>query len=266
MLYRLWQAVYYLRWRSVNSQEKRIDHGMRRSVADLAAHTDRFIAVSHSIAQRVAEIGIPGSKVEIIPNFLDTINMVPGATPGRPTALFASPWIASTRGGSVAIEAFRRLPHGTARLVLVGSSTSVNVDGVSNLGYLRGDALWEQHRRASVALVPSVWPEPCPTVALEAMAHGLPVIGSRIGGIPDLVEHNRSGLLVPPNDAASLANSIHTILTDHSLLSRLSTEARARALQFDTSVVVPQVTQVYASVLRTRVKPVTSEWTSDRSA
>ncbi len=227
---------------------------MHQSVPDLTAHADRFIAVSHSIAQRVAEIGIAGSKLQVIPNFLDVGTMAPGAVPGQPTALFVGP-DSRHKGRSVAIEAFRGLPRGTARLVLVGNGAPTNVEGVSNLGYLRGTALWEQYRQASVVLVPSVWPEPCPTVVLEAMAHGVPVIGSRIGGIPDLVEHERSGLLVPPNDAARLAESMHAVLTDNDLRGTLGVGARARALQFDTAAVVPQVVEVYAALIRKQGKP-----------
>jgi glycosyltransferase involved in cell wall biosynthesis len=218
------------------------------SVSHLMAHTGRFIAVSHSVAERVTEIGLPASQITIIANFIDTGSEMPADGPSTPIALYVGP-DGHHKGRSVAIEAFTRLPPGTATLVLVGSSTAVNIDGVSNLGYLRGAALWEQYRRASVALVPSVWPEPCPTVALEAMAFGLPVIGSRIGGIPDLVEHGRSGLLVPPNNPARLAESMHAVLTDHELRGRLSQGARTRSRQFDTAAVVPQIIEVYESLL-----------------
>jgi len=219
------------------------------SVSHLAAHTSKFIAVSHSVADRVREIGIPASKVTVIPNFIHMGNETPGNEPGMPSALYVGP-DAHHKGRSVAVEAFSRLPPGTGTLVLVGSDTPVSVDGVVNLGYLRGDALWEQYRRASVALVPSVWPEPCPTVALEAMAFGLPVIGSRIGGIPDLVEHGISGHLVPPNDPASLAESMHAILADHDLRNRLSQGAQARSRRFDAAAVVPQIVEVYDSLLQ----------------
>jgi glycosyltransferase involved in cell wall biosynthesis len=219
------------------------------SVSHLAAHTSRFIAVSHSVAERVTEIGIPASKVTVIPNFINMSNRMPDHETSKPIAVYVGP-DTNHKGRSVAIEAFSRLPPGTATLVLVGGSTEVDIDGVSDLGYLRGAALWEQYRRASVALVPSVWPEPCPTVALEAMAFGLPVIGSRIGGIPDLVEHGLSGLLVPPNNPARLAESMYLILTDHELRNRLSQGARARSQQFDTAAVVPQIVEVYDSLLQ----------------
>jgi glycosyltransferase involved in cell wall biosynthesis len=218
------------------------------SVSHLSAHTRRFIAVSHSVAERVTEAGIPTSKVKVIPNFIYMSDKVPGDESSTPIAIYVGP-DANHKGRSVAIAAFSRLPPGTGTLALVGGGTEVSIDGVNNLGYLHGAALWEQYRRASVAVVPSVWPEPCPTVALEAMAFGLPVIGSRIGGIPDLVEDGRSGLLVSPNDPARLAESMYAVMTDHELRSRLSQGAKARSRQFDTAAVIPQIVEVYESSL-----------------
>jgi len=218
------------------------------SVSHLSAHTSGFIAVSHSVAERATENGIPTSKVRVIPNFINMGNEISDDGSSSPIVVYVGP-DSRHKGRSVAIEAFSRLPRGTATLVLVGGGTHVNIDGVVNLGYLRGAALWEQYRRASIALVPSVWPEPCPTVALEAMSFGLPIIGSNIGGIPDLVQDGCSGLLVPPNDPARLAESMRVILTDHELRNRLSQGAKARSQQFDTAAVVPQIVAVYESLL-----------------
>jgi glycosyltransferase involved in cell wall biosynthesis len=225
---------------------------MSYSVPALVAHTSRFIAVSLSVAQRAGELGIAALKVEVVPNFREVGNM-DTAAPADPSAvLFVGP-DSLHKGRSVLIDAFRRLPAGCARLFLVGSNTPVNIDGVDSFGYMRGAQLWEQYQRASVVVVPSLWPEPCPTVVLEAMAHGRPVVGSCIGGIPDLVEDESSGLLVSPNDPVALADSLWRILTDHDLRHRLGTEARARAERFSTAAVVPRIEDIYASVRRTRV-------------
>ena len=225
---------------------------MGHSVRALVAHTSRFIAVSRSVEQRLAELGINASLVEIIPNFLDIENVAPGVAVNPPAILFVGP-DGPHKGRPVLVEAFSRLPPGHARLVLVGSESRVNADGVSNFDYLRNDALWAKYRTSSVVAVPSIWPDPCPTVVLEAMAHGRPVVGSRIGGIPDLVEDERSGLLVTPNDSTALANSLIRILTDHGLRQRLGSEARARAWQFGTAAVVPRIERIYASVCSTDI-------------
>jgi glycosyltransferase involved in cell wall biosynthesis len=220
---------------------------MSYSVPALAAHTSRFIAVSQSVAKRAAEVGSMASKIEVVPNFLEIDGMNSTVSPDASTLLFVGP-DSPHKGRSVLIDAFRRLPSGYARLVLVGSNTSVKIAGVVGLGYMRGAALWEQYQRASVIVVPSLCPEACPTVVLEAMAHGRPVVGSRIGGIPDLIENEANGLLVPPNDPAALADSLWRILTDHDLRLRLGSEARSRSERFSAAAVIPRIEDIYASV------------------
>lgn len=225
---------------------------MGHSVPALIAHTSRFIAVSRSVAQRTAEVGSAAPKIEVVPNFLEIGSMNSTAAADPSELLFVGP-DSPHKGRSVLIDAFRRLPSGYARLFLVGSNTSVNVAGVIELGYMRGAALWEQYQRASVVVVPSLCPEACPTVALEAMAHGRPVVGSRIGGIPDLIENEVNGLLVPPNDPVALADSLWRIMNDHDLRLRLGSEARSRSEQFSAAAVIPRIEDIYASVRRTRV-------------
>jgi L-malate glycosyltransferase len=70
--------------------------------------------------------------------------------------------------------------------------------------------------------------EGLPLSVLEAMAHGLPIIASRVGGIPELVEHMEQGLLVPPGDPPALANAIRRIVEDRPLRRRLADAARTR--------------------------------------
>ena len=71
--------------------------------------------------------------------------------------------------------------------------------------------------------------EGLPLSVLEAMAHGLPIVASRVGGIPELIEHDEHGLLVPPGDPPALAEAIRTLSADPLLGRRLGDAARARA-------------------------------------
>jgi glycogen(starch) synthase len=220
------------------------------SASALAVHTSRFIAVSQSVARRVAELGIAKPAIEVVPNFINVGNETVAAPTGPLTVLFVGP-DSLHKGRAVAIDAFSRMPSGLARLHLAGSGTQVKMRGITNLGYLQGAALSQQYQTASVVLVPSVWPDPCPTVVLEAMASARPVIGSRIGGIPDLIEHGRSGLLVAPNDAAALADCLLRVLTDHRMRQQLGDGARARVVQFDSTTVIPQIEKIYTAACKT---------------
>jgi glycosyltransferase involved in cell wall biosynthesis len=94
-------------------------------------------------------------------------------------------------------------------------------------GY-RSDAA-ELLEGADVCVVPSVWQEAFGLAALEPMAHGVPVIASRVGGIPEVVLHEETGLLVPPGDETALASALERLLADPAERKRLGENGRKRA-------------------------------------
>ena len=71
--------------------------------------------------------------------------------------------------------------------------------------------------------------EPLGNATLEAMAAGVPVVGSRVGGIPEMVVDGETGLLVPPRDPAALAGAIQTLVESAALRAQFGRAARARA-------------------------------------
>ena len=77
-----------------------------------------------------------------------------------------------------------------------------------------------------MVVVPSVWEEPFGLVAVEAMATGLPVCASRIGGLADIVRHGETGFLFTPGDASELAGQLNTLLDDAALRYRLGEAGR----------------------------------------
>jgi glycosyltransferase involved in cell wall biosynthesis len=96
-----------------------------------------------------------------------------------------------------------------------------------------------------VCAVPSV-SEPLGLVALEALATGTPVVASRTGGLPEIVKHNKSGLLVPPKRPRELANAIIKLANDASLRQTMGENGRAFVRQkFQPDVLTQQVESVY---------------------
>jgi glycosyltransferase involved in cell wall biosynthesis len=89
-------------------------------------------------------------------------------------------------------------------------------------------------------------------VVLEAMSASRAVIASDIGGLPDMVIHEETGLLVRPSDADSLRDAMRRLLADEAWMAQLGEAGRQRVRQFSANVVVPQVEAVYHEVLRRR--------------
>lgn len=91
------------------------------------------------------------------------------------------------------------------------------------LSYEKADSLY---READIAVVPSLWAEPSGTVAAEAMANGAAVLAFDVGGINTWVRHERTGLLVKPNDVAALSQGLRRLLSDHDFRNGLAARGR----------------------------------------
>lgn len=104
-------------------------------------------------------------------------------------------------------------------------------DRVKFLGYLSASELRDLYYKATVLAVPSVVSpdldkDGLPTVIVEALAAGVPIIGSDVGGIPEVIHHGVTGLLVPPNEPGMLADGLRTLLTQAEVRNRFATEGR----------------------------------------
>ena len=108
-------------------------------------------------------------------------------------------------------------------------------------------------RGARAVVVPSLWFETFGLVGAEAMAHGVPVVGSRLGAVADLVDDGVDGLLFEAGDAAQLAQQVQRLWDDPALAARLGQAARDKALHlWHPQRHITQVLAVYASVLARR--------------
>jgi len=119
---------------------------------------------------------------------------------------------------------------------------------VSFVGSMDQQRLALFYAAADVCAVPSLT-ESFGLVALEAMACGTPVVGTRVGGLQTLIEHGESGLLVPAGDYQALAESMAKVLTDHRLRMHLAHGARDRAEHFSWRRVGDSVEALYTKIL-----------------
>jgi glycosyltransferase involved in cell wall biosynthesis len=93
------------------------------------------------------------------------------------------------------------------------------------------EKLAEYYRSADVFVFPSIWDEPFGIPVIEAMAAGLPVVATRVGGVVETVEDGKTGFLVPPADSHALAEAISALVQDRALRERLGAAGRERALE-----------------------------------
>ena len=121
-------------------------------------------------------------------------------------------------------------------------------DNVSFVGSLDQPTLATYYAAADVCAVPSLT-ESFGLVALEAMACGTPVVGTRVGGLQTLIADGESGLLVPAGDYQALADAIARVLTDPRLRMHLAHGARERAEHFTWQSVGARIERLYATIL-----------------
>jgi glycosyltransferase involved in cell wall biosynthesis len=121
---------------------------------------------------------------------------------------------------------------------------------VQIMGSLPHETVQALYHLADVVVSPSVWPEPLSRVILEAMRAGKPVIGTAVGGTPELIENGVNGLLVPPSDATSLSQAITHLLQDESLKEGLSEMAKQRLeTMLKTESLLAQLVSAYRQSL-----------------
>jgi glycosyltransferase involved in cell wall biosynthesis len=193
--------------------------------------------------------GIPAGDVVTIPYVFDLPDDAADAGAGEYVAY----------AGRFAPEKGLSTLAGAARLTglpfrLAGDAPTLNdVDGLDNVAVVvtRSRAeLLDFYRGARMLVVPSLWFETYPMVIGEAMSHGLPVIASRIGGLPEIVENGVTGLLFEPGDHQDLAAKIRSLWRDPDLSRRLGAGGRAKIRRTSQKEVV--VRQLLATYERLR--------------
>jgi glycosyltransferase involved in cell wall biosynthesis len=198
------------------------------------AEADAIFTMSDYVKQSlVNDYGVADEKVLVIgagPN-LDELPVSPGLNPANRHVLFVGKDF-ERKGGPVLLDAFRkvrrRLPD--ARLTIVGPLMKGEEEGVRFAGMLPPKEMPAVYRDCSVFVLPT-WREPYGISFVEAMAFGLPCIGTRIEAIPEIINEGETGYLVEPGDADGLAERLLTLLNDPALCTRLGRQGRLKVEQ-----------------------------------
>jgi glycosyltransferase involved in cell wall biosynthesis len=124
-----------------------------------------------------------------------------------------------------------------------------------HIGFLNREQLKARLATASFLALPTR-EDNCPMVVLEAMAAGVPVMASNVGGVPDLIQHEVNGLLCDPENPETFRAGVARLLEDRPFAARLATEARVQARQrFHPLVIAMRHLEIYREVIGVKVKP-----------
>ncbi len=175
--------------------------------------------------------------------------------PGAPFILFVGA-LQAHKGLGVLLDAWsamRGADRDAPPLVIIGTrwtgSPTAFPDGVTVLSDVPHRVVMAAWDRCLFGVVPSVWPDPLPGVVREPMTLGRPVIGSDIGGIPDMIEDGVNGLLVPAGDAGALRAAMERLAVDGDLRDRLGIAARASVAGLTPATIAGRFERLYARAI-----------------
>jgi glycogen(starch) synthase len=222
------------------------------------ARADAVVVLTDRTAAALAADGVPAARVHTIPSGFDPA-LFAGDSPdvfphvARPRIGYVGRLAAQKRVDRL-VEAFGRIRE-PASLVVVGDgpdrarvhALAAGLPRVHLTGFVEHTAVPAVLASLDVLVLPSAYEE-MGSVLTEALASGLPVVASDVGGIPEVVRHGETGLLVPPGDVDALAAALDRLAADPALRARLSAGARARAAGYAWPRLAARVAAVYAGV------------------
>jgi len=254
--------------RAANEQERlRVEH-----MRDVCAHVTQFVAPSRAMRERFIAFGVPPDRIVVKPYGFDGAIRAAARRlervekPDRLRLGFLGSVMVS-KAPHLLLEAAERLPRGSVTVDLFGGYTAYHGDdtyrarleslvaheGVRVHGAIPHDMVGEALASIDVLVVPSVWQENSPLVIGEAFLAGVPVVASRIGGIPEVVADERNGLLFEPGSAADLARSLERLRTEPGLLDRLRNGAAATKMR-SIAADADETRALYSSAIGTRAR------------
>lgn len=193
-----------------------VESAVHKSLGLYRKNLDKIITPSLFFLEKLIEWGWKREQLAYIPNFIEAEHVTPQYEPGNYFLYFGR--LAPEKGVDTLIKAAMKtgvklLIAGTGPYESVLRTIAQEGNGqVEFLGYCTGNKLWSLIREARAIVLPSQWYENAPISILEAYASGKPVIGARIGGIPEMINENGTGLLFESGEIEDLSNCLNRIM------------------------------------------------------
>jgi len=226
----------------------------------LSRAVDAVTAPARFVLERHLELGFfPRAHTAVVPwgaPPLSTSVAPLRQDPGPARFLFIG-GLERHKGIGIALDAFRRVPDARASLDIAGAGTMADVcraaaqrdARIQFHGFVTGEQKSRLLEGADALLFPSLCWEAVGLVMLEAFAHGVPVIASRTGGIPEFIEEGRTGFLVKPGDAAALATHIQRLAGDRASVAAMRAACRADAARLTWARTAGELVEVYKTAI-----------------
>jgi glycosyltransferase involved in cell wall biosynthesis len=223
---------------------------------------DLFVAPSASIGHEFERFGLPADRIKVSGYGMPPLTSSPRPAPHLPLRIGFVGTLVWHKGAHLLIEAMRALPKGSCRVSLFGE-TATFPDYAADLracaaglpvefaGGFEKRQVADVYSQMDVLVVPSIWPENSPLVIHEALMAGVPVVGARIGGIPELVTNEVSGYLFAPGSADALADVLRRIIDRPEVLTTLAAGA---PLIKTTTADAEEWEATYRSLVRTEAR------------
>jgi glycosyltransferase involved in cell wall biosynthesis len=238
----------------------RLPRFLQRRLKRLFARADCFIVLSTQWRDfYVRHCGVPGHRVRVLHNPTALPHSVPDRAGRKRVQFLFLGRIGSRKGAFDLLRAFAALPpelRARARLVYAGdgdverlrreaSGLADSVEVRAWIGAAERDSLLDE---SDVFVLPS-YSEGVPMALLEALAHGLPVITTQVGGIADIVADRCEGLIVTPGNVEQLEAALRLMIEDEARRLELGRHARLRAESFDVSRYRVELLRLYEGLL-----------------
>lgn len=253
---RVWNTLRYrcIKGSALASGLVMIESGLHKALDLYAKHLSAVVAPSKFYREKLLDWGWAPEKVHYIPNF---VSLPPPAEPGAyGDFILYFGRLAPEKGLATLIRASAQ---SKVPVVLAGSGPDADMlqalatelkAPVTFLGFLSGQDLWDVVTRCRAVVLPSEWYENAPISVLEAFARYRPVIGARIGGIPELIEPGVSGWHFPAGNAEALAATLTAVrATPDAELAELGRNARAFVeAEFSEELYYTRMCALYAKI------------------
>ena len=196
-------------------------------------NVDLFIVLTDFAKKHLTAQGFNPEQIVILPNPVFLPDCAAEPSQGR-YAAFAGR-LTAEKGIETLIAASSKLPKVPVRIAgegeLIKKIFTKSLKNVAFEGMLARQELRKFYGKARFLVVPSIWFEGCPMVILEAMGWGIPVIASRIGGLPEIVEDGKTGFLFEPGNVEDLADKMNRLWNDPDLCAKMGLAARKKAAE-----------------------------------